>query len=106
MNDKQAWELLGYNSKEIFENLSSMTKEKRIVYSLDILNDLKSKYKVIMAKNHPDRGGSHEKFVNVQKAYDHMIKSTEEFVDLLKKKIRNEEKESMNRKPSINIKRF
>ena len=75
----EAWTILGKNANGILASVSRLKREERPRALQTLVEEARKITKMLLAKNHPDRGGNHEIFCRIQLAFDSIVFHTKEF---------------------------
>lgn len=93
----EAMSILGLEFKQYFADLGQSSNKVKLKLASGMLEIAKKRAKMLMAKNHPDIGGSQERFRLVNEAISFIESDTENFVNKLSSIIEDNEKKSENR---------
>jgi len=98
MDDRVAWKILGSDPDKIFSAIAQNDDHGKIDAAQQLLILAKRKAKKLLIINHPDKGGDRHKFSEVNKAIDHIEKSTDSFVKKLRFKITSQQASAKRKK--------
>jgi hypothetical protein len=90
----RAFLLLGIDPVEYFNRLSQSGKSARIELSLQILEQCRKQLKILLANNHPDKGGDSRKYIALQNAFKFIEEQTQEFISKLEDQIKESEEKN------------
>jgi hypothetical protein len=77
----EAWKILGKDLNRIMVNIKNIsTVNERVQAVIQTKEEAKKIAKKLMAENHPDKGGSADKFILVQEALKTIESKTEDLV--------------------------
>lgn len=88
---------IGLNPDEYFTKLASTPKTSREQVVQEFLAQVKKTGKMLLAKHHPDRGGSNDKFIRVKSILDSINEESERYVANLRIKIAEDDEKKSER---------
>jgi hypothetical protein len=74
-----AWIILGFDASQVFTELGSIPRSKRVEAARAKLEEARQTAKRLQFAHHPDRGGDPEKFKRVGEALKSLEEHTEAF---------------------------